>query len=86
MSRPPQEVPGVSLSTASVYPENCAAAFQHAAEVAVAKDLALADRAAVDAGFRVRERPVTRDELRNEYVGPAFVDYLADGWDGLVTS
>lgn len=43
-----------------------------------------AARAAADPGFVVRERPVTRDELRAEYVGPAFVDYLARGWDDLV--
>ncbi|MEV7432045.1 NADH:flavin oxidoreductase [Nocardioides sp. NPDC092400] len=43
-----------------------------------------AARAAADPDFRVRERPVTRDVLREERVGPAFIDYLAAGWDDLV--
>lgn len=43
-----------------------------------------AARAIADPDFRVRERPVTRDELRAESVGEAFVDYLAAGWDDLV--
>ena len=43
-----------------------------------------AARALADPGFRVRERPVTREELRAESVGEAFVDYLAAGWDDLV--
>ncbi|WP_309646924.1 NADH:flavin oxidoreductase [Nocardioides sp.] len=40
--------------------------------------------ATADPGFRVRERPVPREVLRDESVGAAFIDYLADGWDGLV--
>lgn len=43
-----------------------------------------AARAIADPDFRVRERPVTRDVLRAEHVGPAFIDYLAAGWDDLV--
>jgi 2,4-dienoyl-CoA reductase-like NADH-dependent reductase (Old Yellow Enzyme family) len=43
-----------------------------------------AARALADPDFRVRERPVTREELRAESVGEAFVDYLAAGWDDLV--
>ncbi len=45
-----------------------------------------AARALADPDFRVRERPVTREVLREEAVGPAFVDYLARGWDDLVAS
>lgn len=43
-----------------------------------------AARAVADPGFVVRDRPVSRDALRAEHVGPAFVDYLASGWDDLV--
>lgn len=43
-----------------------------------------AARALADPDFRARSRPVTRDELRAEHVGPAFIDYLAAGWDDLV--
>lgn len=43
-----------------------------------------AARAIAEPGFRVRERPVSRETLRAEHVGDAFIDYLADGWDDLV--
>ncbi len=43
-----------------------------------------ARRAVQDPDFRVRSRPVPRQVLRDEHVGPAFIDYLADGWDDLV--
>lgn len=43
-----------------------------------------AAQAIADPDFRVRERPVSRDVLRAEHVGPAFIDYLAEGWDDLV--
>lgn len=43
-----------------------------------------AARAVADPGFRARERPVTRDDLRAEAVGERFVDYLAAGWPDLV--
>ncbi len=43
-----------------------------------------AARALADPGFRVRERPVSREDLRAESVGEAFLDYLAAGWDDLV--
>ncbi len=43
-----------------------------------------AARAMADPDFRVRPRPVTRAELRDEHVGSAFIDYLAAGWDDLV--
>ncbi|MBM9458459.1 NADH:flavin oxidoreductase [Nocardioides sp. zg-536] len=43
-----------------------------------------AARALADPDFVVRARPVPRDVLRAEFVGPAFVDYLAAGWDDLV--
>lgn len=36
-----------------------------------------AGRALADPDFRTRELPVTRDVLRAEHVGPAFIDYLA---------
>lgn len=45
-----------------------------------------AAHAAADPAFRVRERPVTRDDLRAEAVGERFVDYLAAGWPDLVRS
>lgn len=41
--------------------------------------LALADTA-----FRSVERPVTREHLRNEGLGPAFIDYMATGWKNFV--
>lgn len=44
-----------------------------------------ARRALDDPAFEVRERPVTRRELAEEFVSPLFVDYLAEGWDDLVT-
>ncbi|MEQ6901630.1 NADH:flavin oxidoreductase [Nocardioides sp. YIM 152588] len=43
-----------------------------------------ARRALADAGFAARSRPITREELRAEAVGPAFVEYLAAGWPDLV--
>lgn len=43
-----------------------------------------AARALADAAFRTRPRPVPRAELAAEHVGPAFLDYLAAGWDDLV--
>ena len=43
-----------------------------------------AARALADTGFRTRSRPVPRAELAAEHVGPAFLDYLAAGWDDLV--
>ncbi|WP_193605317.1 NADH:flavin oxidoreductase [Nocardioides dongkuii] len=43
-----------------------------------------AAQAIADPDFRVRSRPVPRDVLRDEHVGPAFIDYLAAGWDDLV--
>ena len=41
-------------------------------------------RAIADAAFRCVERPVTREYLRDEGLGQAFVDYLATGWKGFV--
>ncbi|HWS73614.1 MAG TPA: NADH:flavin oxidoreductase [Quisquiliibacterium sp.] len=41
-------------------------------------------RALADAAFRCVERPVTREYLRAEGLGQAFVDYLATGWKGFV--
>ncbi|GAA1503637.1 NADH:flavin oxidoreductase [Nocardioides humi] len=43
-----------------------------------------AARAVADADFTARPRPVPRDVLAAEHVGPAFLDYLAAGWDDLV--
>lgn len=43
-----------------------------------------AARAAADPTFVARDRPVSRETLLAEHVGPAFVDYLAAGWDDLV--
>jgi 2,4-dienoyl-CoA reductase-like NADH-dependent reductase (Old Yellow Enzyme family) len=43
-----------------------------------------AARAIADEGFVARPGPLTRDELRAEAVGPAFIDYLAAGWDHVV--
>lgn len=43
-----------------------------------------AARACADPAFRVRERPVTRDDLRAEAVGEDFLDYLAAGWPDLL--
>jgi 2,4-dienoyl-CoA reductase-like NADH-dependent reductase (Old Yellow Enzyme family) len=43
-----------------------------------------AARALADPDFEVRARPVSRADLREEHVGPAFVDYLAAGWKDLV--
>ena len=41
-------------------------------------------RAIADEAFRSVERPVTREYLRNEGLGPAFIDYMATGWKGFV--
>ena len=43
-----------------------------------------AARAASDATFASLPQPVTRAHLEGERVGPAFVDYLAAGWDDFV--
>lgn len=43
-----------------------------------------ARRSIAEEGFRSVERPVTREYLRNEGLGPAFVDYMATGWKGFV--
>ncbi|MFS3130400.1 NADH:flavin oxidoreductase [Nocardioides sp. Bht2] len=37
-----------------------------------------------DDSFAIRDRPVTREDLRAEHLGERFIDYLADGWDDLV--
>ncbi len=37
-----------------------------------------------NAQFESIARPVTRDYLRKEGLGPAFIDYLAAGWQGFV--
>lgn len=43
-----------------------------------------AARALEETHFRPIPLPVTREHLASQYVGPAFVDYLADGWDDFV--
>lgn len=43
-----------------------------------------ARRALADPGFKARHQPVSRDILRAQLVGPAFIDYLAADWDDLV--
>jgi 2,4-dienoyl-CoA reductase-like NADH-dependent reductase (Old Yellow Enzyme family) len=43
-----------------------------------------AHRALADPCFRARPQPVSREVLRSELVGPAFMDYLAADWDDLV--
>lgn len=43
-----------------------------------------AKRAIADPDFRSIARPVTREYLRNEGLGPAFVEYMATGWKGFV--
>lgn len=43
-----------------------------------------AARALADPAFAARPGPLTREELRAEHVGPAFIDYLAAGWDDVV--
>lgn len=40
-----------------------------------------ADRALAEPDFAARQRPVSRQYLRNEYLGPAFIDHLADDWN-----
>ncbi|MEN8673805.1 NADH:flavin oxidoreductase [Nocardioides sp.] len=44
-----------------------------------------AARAVADAGFVAVAPPVTREHLAAEHVGRDFLDYLAKGWDGLVS-
>lgn len=41
-------------------------------------------RAMADESFESVERPVTREYLRQEGLGPAFIDYMATGWKGFV--
>ena len=43
-----------------------------------------AARSLADPAFRARQRPVPAADLRAEHVGPAFIDYLAAGWDDLI--
>jgi 2,4-dienoyl-CoA reductase-like NADH-dependent reductase (Old Yellow Enzyme family) len=43
-----------------------------------------ARRALADPGFKARAQPVSRDVLRAQLVGQAFMDYLATDWDDLV--
>jgi 2,4-dienoyl-CoA reductase-like NADH-dependent reductase (Old Yellow Enzyme family) len=43
-----------------------------------------AHRALANSSFKARPQPVSRDVLRAELVGPAFMDYLAADWDDLV--
>jgi hypothetical protein len=43
-----------------------------------------ARRALADAAFDSRPRPVSRDVLRAEGVGPAFIGYLASEWKDFV--
>ena len=42
-----------------------------------------APKVAADPDFRSLALPVTRAHLRNERLGPAFVDYM-NGWKGFV--
>ncbi|MGN0063988.1 MAG: NADH:flavin oxidoreductase [Nocardioides sp.] len=44
-----------------------------------------ARRALAEADFTARGLPVTRDDLRAEHLGEAFIDYLADDWDDFVS-
>lgn len=41
-------------------------------------------RAMAEPGFDSVPRPVTRDHLRREGLGEAFIDYVASGWKGFV--
>ena len=43
-------------------------------------------RAIADAAFQSVERPVTRDYLRSEGLGEAFVEYMATGWKNFVAA
>jgi 2,4-dienoyl-CoA reductase-like NADH-dependent reductase (Old Yellow Enzyme family) len=42
------------------------------------------ERVRRDAAFESVERPVSRDYLREEGLGPVFVDYMASSWKGFV--
>jgi 2,4-dienoyl-CoA reductase-like NADH-dependent reductase (Old Yellow Enzyme family) len=42
------------------------------------------ERVRRDATFESMERPVSRDYLRDEGLGPVFVDYMANSWKGFV--
>ncbi len=43
-----------------------------------------AARAIADAGFSAISPPVTREHLVAQSLGQDFIDYLAEGWDGLI--
>lgn len=44
-----------------------------------------ARKALADSGFKSIERPVTRDHLANEGLGPVFICYVANTWKNFVT-
>lgn len=68
--------------------ENCRDALAHGADFAILGRAAILhhdfpERVAADANFRSVSLPVTRDYLKAQKLGPAFIDYMA-GWKGFV--
>ncbi|MGH7023790.1 MAG: NADH:flavin oxidoreductase [Caulobacteraceae bacterium] len=69
--------------------EDCRQALAHGADFAVLGRAAILHhdfppRVAADPDFRAIALPVTRDYLRAERLGPAFIGYMS-GWKGFVT-
>jgi 2,4-dienoyl-CoA reductase-like NADH-dependent reductase (Old Yellow Enzyme family) len=68
--------------------EDCRRALEHGADFAILGRAAILHhdfprRMAADPDFETIALPVTRDYLRNERLGPTFIDYIA-GWKGFV--
>jgi 2,4-dienoyl-CoA reductase-like NADH-dependent reductase (Old Yellow Enzyme family) len=68
--------------------EDCRQALAHGADFAILGRAAILHhdfppRLAADPDFGARPLPVTREYLRNERLGPTFIDYMA-GWKGFV--
>lgn len=68
--------------------EHCREALAHGADFAILGRAAVLHhdfprRVAVDPDFRSISLPVTRDYLKSQRLGPAFIDYMA-GWKGFV--
>ena len=68
--------------------EDCRQVLAHGADMAILGRAAVLHhdfprRAAADPDFHVTALPVTREYLRNERLGPAFINYMS-GWKGFV--
>jgi 2,4-dienoyl-CoA reductase-like NADH-dependent reductase (Old Yellow Enzyme family) len=68
--------------------QDCRRVLEHGADFPILGRAAILhhdfpQRVEADPGFRARSLPVTREYLRQERLGPAFIKYMS-GWKGFV--